>query len=117
DGRMALEYLFLGGQIAVAGRQNFTRLYDLPERVFDPSVLAADGLEEHDAQLELLALGAQALGVGTGSDIADYYRIKITQARPLLPELVARGEIVPVEVEGWREPAYMHRDAVLPRRI
>lgn len=117
EGRMALEYLFLGGQIAAAGRQNFMRLYDVPERVFEADVLETPGLDEHDAQLELLALGAQALGVGTDSDIADYYRIKVTQARTLLPELVARGDLERVEVPGWREATYVHRDAVLPRRI
>ncbi|MSP21564.1 MAG: winged helix-turn-helix domain-containing protein [Dehalococcoidia bacterium] len=32
-------------------------------------------------------------------------------------DLPERGDLEPVNVEGWREPAYVHRDAMLPRRI
>lgn len=32
-------------------------------------------------------------------------------------ELEASGEIRRVQVEGWTQPAYVHRDAVVPRRV
>ena len=54
-------------------------------------VLAAPAPEERDAQRELLCLAARAHGIGGAGDLADYYRIRMPQARPLLRELVEEG--------------------------
>jgi uncharacterized protein YcaQ len=56
------------------------------------------------------------LAVATADDLADYYRIKMPAARPVLRRLVAAGDLVEVEVEGWDRPAYLHPQATLPRR-
>src|SRR5262249_40353195 len=57
----------------------------------------------------------RALGVATAGDLADYFRIKRPIARPLVDELVAAGELVPVAVEGWREPAFLDPAVRAPR--
>jgi uncharacterized protein YcaQ len=117
EAKRALEYLFLTGEIAVTDRLNFSRRYDLPERVHPAELLASPAIEREAAHLELLALGGSALGIGTAHDLTDYFRLPLTATRALLALLVERGDLERVSVDGWREPAYLHRDAALPRRV
>ena len=82
-----------------------------------PEVLAAPTPPEPEARKELLVLAARSLGVGTVRDLADYHRQLIPRCRPLISELVEDGQLVPVTVEGWKEPGYLHPAAALPRRV
>lgn len=116
DGKIALEYLFVKGAVTTAARPNFTRLYDLTERVIPEQHLKSPTPDVEAAQSELLVMGARALGVGTAEDIADYYRLRNPVARPLIDRLARSGELVEVQVEGWRKPAYLHPEATIPRR-
>lgn len=115
NGKVALEALFLKGLVTASDRPNFTRMYDIPERVIPHEALDAPE-PGHDAALaELLTLAAASMGVATADDLADYYRIKMPAARPVLRRLVDSGDLVEVEVEGWDKPAYLHPEATLPR--
>ncbi len=115
--RAVLEAHFGRGALAVAERRpNFSRTFDLAERII-PEKHHRREVGREDAQRELLGQAARAHGVGTAGDLADYYRMPIREARPLLAELAAAGELREVRVEGWREPAYLHRDAAAPGRI
>ncbi len=115
--KTACEYLFAIGAIGVAYRRGFERCYDLMDRVLPQWVTATPTPEVADAKRASLALAARAHGIGTAADLADYYRIKLTAARPALAELVEEGEVVPVSVRGWKEVAYLHRDARIPRKV
>ena len=116
--KRALEWLFVTGQVHVAGRRaSFERLYDLPERVLPPHVLATPTPDEGEARAELLRRAGDALGVATLGDLADYFRMKIPVARPVVAELVAAGELESVTVEGWAQPAYVRPGLVVPRRL
>ena len=117
-GKVALEWLYVSGRLAIAGRdKQFVTAYDLPERVIQPEILAAPPTDETEAKRAMLLLAARSHGVGTAHDLADYFRLPMPQARPLLAELVEAGELVPVEVEGWSEPALAHPEAKRPRRV
>ncbi len=116
--KKVLEYLFASGLVAVAGRnRHFERLYDLPERVIPRAHLEAPEPTVEEASIELIRRGAIAHGVGTQNDLRDYFRMRPELAGPALAALVDSGELVPVRVEGVRRPAYLHRDAVLPRSV
>jgi len=65
----------------------------------------------------LMRLAARAHGIGTADDFADYYRMPIREAKRHVATLVEMGDLRPVRVEGWREAAYLHKDAARPRKI
>ncbi|GAA1509150.1 winged helix-turn-helix domain-containing protein [Nocardioides humi] len=116
--RRMLDYLFTTGDLAIAGRNSqFEIRYDLPERVLPAAVLDAPAMTAADAHVELVRRAARSHGVASAHCLADYYRIRIGEARVAIEELVAAGELERVEVQGWRRPAYLHREARLPRRV
>jgi hypothetical protein len=117
DGKVALEYLFFTGQVAAAGRVNFERLYDLPERVLPAEVLAAATPPAAEAQRELIRIAAAALGVGTEPDLGDYFRLPRADSKARVAELLAAGELTEVAVEGWDALAYLWPAARRPRRL
>jgi hypothetical protein len=117
-GKVALEWLYASGRLAIRERTaTFVTVYDLPERVIRPEVLAAPAAEGTEAKRQLLLLGARSHGIGTAADIADYFRLPMPVARPLIKELVAAGQLEVVEVDGWSEAALVHPDARRPRSI
>jgi uncharacterized protein YcaQ len=118
EAKVALEYLFLTGQLMSRGRgTDFARIYDTPERVLPGDVLNAPTPSEHDARKQLLVRSAIAQGIATASDLADYYRQKPATVKPLIAELVEEGELRAVVVDGWTEKAFVHRSAKLPKQL
>ena len=124
EARKTLDYLYMIGELAVAGRNSqFEVRYDLPERVLPPEVLALPTPDAAEANTELVRRAARSHGVAAGSCLADYYRLRyapaagVPSAKVAIDQLVEEGELLPVRVEGWGRQAYLHRDARLPRRI
>ena len=115
-GKIALEWHFRTGAVNVADRPNFHRMYDVTDRIVAEHH-RSDQLDRDDAIVELLERSVRALGVGTLPDIADYYRIRMPDARRLFPRVLANGSVFEVEVAGWGEPAYRHVEATIPRKI
>jgi uncharacterized protein YcaQ len=124
EARKVLDYLFLVGDVAIAGRTSqFEVLYDLTERVLPPAVLDAPTPTPQEAVTELVRRAARSHGVASAGCLADYYRLRLqpapgkASARVAIDQLVEEGELVPATVQGWRRPVWLHRDARLPRKV
>jgi uncharacterized protein YcaQ len=114
--RATLEALFGRGVLAIAERlENFARRYDLAERVI-PAEHFSRSVDVVEAQRELIRTAARCYGIATADDLADYYRMPAHTARERIAELVGAGELIPVRVEDWRAPAYLHKNAKVPRK-
>jgi len=105
--KTALEYLFFAGRVCAARRVNFERLYDLPERVLPRPVLDAPTPSQDEAQRQLILIAAKRLGVATEADLGDYFRLPRPESKARVAELAEDGGLVPVRVEGWRQPGYL----------
>ncbi|MEJ1155918.1 winged helix-turn-helix domain-containing protein [Microbacterium marmarense] len=120
--KRSLEHLWLFGEVAIAGRRGFERTYALAEDVITPETLARS-VSRPDAIRELVRRASRAYGVATAADLADYWRINDRGAvLAAVAELGDLGELQQVSVEGWSRngrplPTWLHRDAVLPRRV
>jgi uncharacterized protein len=116
--KRALEWLFWCGEVVAARRNgSFARVYDVPERVLSAAVLDAPTPEPAEAYRTLMEVAARALGVAAEVELRDYFRLPVEAARIAVADLVADGTLRPVTVQGWRQTAYLHRAARLPRWV
>ncbi|HEX8140975.1 MAG TPA: crosslink repair DNA glycosylase YcaQ family protein [Pyrinomonadaceae bacterium] len=107
--KRALEMLFTSGELMIARRENFQRIYDLRERVlpsWDDSQLPT--IEETARALALKAV--RALGITKAGWVADYFRTNKRETLSRVAGLGEEGLLRRVSVEGWDEDGYAHPD-------
>ena len=107
DTKIALEWLFWVGAVAVSHRENFTRFYDLSERVL-PAEILGSALPANQAQRELILKASRHLGVATAEDLVDYHRLPKVEGKKRVGELAEDKLLREVVVEGWDRPGYLH---------
>ena len=117
DGKRALEWLFWAGLITTRTRNGFERVYDLTERALPGRIIDLPTPDEPDAIRELVRRSARVMGVATAADLRDYFRLPLADARRAIEELVEAGELTPVSVKDWRQPAFLAPDARVPRKV
>ncbi|MGO1068604.1 winged helix-turn-helix domain-containing protein [Lysobacter sp. CA199] len=112
DEKRWLETGFALGELMVARRENFQRVYDLSERVAGIAVSGWDGtpIDADTVRRETLLKSVRALGVAQARWVADYFRLRPRVRDADLEPLVAQGALLRVEVKGWNAPGYVHRD-------
>jgi uncharacterized protein len=112
--KLALETLFDQGLLAVAFRDGFERVYDLPERVIPQAILDVPTVPERQAVSRLIEMASQALGVATEMDLRDYFRLPAAAAKQAIADARENGAILPVAVESWTHQAYIHQSLKVP---
>jgi len=110
-----LEALWSAGELAVNGRRNFERLYDLPERVIPRRALEAPMPEEATFLRELVVRAVRARGALTDAAIVEHWRFTngLRRIRPQLDALVAEGTLRRLAAEDGGAPFYVLPDAPL----
>jgi uncharacterized protein YcaQ len=105
----ALEIMLLTGEVMVARRQNFQRVYDLRERILpDWDDEAIPSSEELHRALALRTVNA--LGIAFPAWVPDYFRQRKTGIPKRLERLAEEGLLLRIEVAGFEGPAYAHPD-------
>ncbi|WP_404979921.1 winged helix-turn-helix domain-containing protein [Caulobacter sp. BE254] len=118
EAKRATECLFWAGELTTATRRGtFERVYGLPQDVLPKAVWSAPTPSRAQAHRVLLRRAAAAMGVATERDLRDYFRMGLADARQGVAELVEAGDLTPVAVEGWDQPAYLAPGARRPRKV
>lgn len=107
--KRALEMLFTAGELMIARRDKFQRIYDLRERVL-PSWNDASLPSQDETNRTLTLKAVRALGITRAKWVADYFRSDKRATTALVSVLADEGLLLRVRVEGWDEEAYVHPD-------
>lgn len=98
--KFALDYLWRTGRLHVAGRRNFDKVYDLPERCI-PSHAALAASDEAAHVEWACASALERLGVATAIEVRQFwYAIPTAAVNAWLKRAVAEGRVAQVKVEA-----------------
>ena len=98
--KLALEMLFTRGTLMIARRERFQRIYDLTERV-RPDWEDSRAPAAEDSYRALITRTIRALGVAKPEWVANYLQLPAGATRQRLRGMVAGGELLAVDVDGW----------------
>ncbi|MDY1036575.1 winged helix-turn-helix domain-containing protein [Lelliottia sp. CFBP8978] len=113
-----LEGLFTSGKVMVVERRNFQRVYDLTHRVMPHWDDNNDLLSQAAAEAIMLENSARSLGIFRTQWLADYYRLRQPDLKPVLKHWQDNHQVLRVEVEGQGE-MWLHEDLfpLLPQAL
>jgi hypothetical protein len=113
--KRALEHLFAAGEVAIAGRQGFQRVYDLPERVIPKEAIEAPTPSEEEFRRGYALRAVQGRGALTEAGIAEHCRLEggAKAIRPHVDALVAEGALERVALDDGGPPVLIPSGAEL----
>ncbi len=121
--KVVLEALHSAGRLAIAGRDGFQRLYDLPERVLPPEALNGSTPSEEEFVRWATLRGVEARGALTEAAVAEMWRLRggAARIRPHAEALIGEGRLVRAEVEDGKAPVLLpagrDADGALPAAV
>ena len=107
DEKRWLEALFARGELMVARRERFQRVYDLAHRVI-PALHQMEMPSVDQVRSHFVEKSVQALGITQARWVNDYFRIKPRLKDVDMDVLVEQGKVKRVAVAGWSAPGYVH---------
>lgn len=110
-----LDRLWNHGDLVIAGRQGFQRLYDLPERVIPKAVLDTPLPSEAERLRSLVLRAVHARGALTEAGAVEHWRLRggVARIRPVAAALVAEGLLEQIAVEDGGAPVLIAAGADL----
>lgn len=109
--KRALEALHTAGEVMIARREGFQRVYALRERVL-PGWDDARTPSAEEAWRAFVLRAVRSLGVAAARWVPPYFKLPKRGIAPLLAALADAGELTRARVAGWDEPVYLHADAL-----
>jgi uncharacterized protein YcaQ len=97
------------GELMVARRERFQRVYDLTSRVH-PAAGATPRPAAPEVARAFVERSVRALGVTQARWIHDYFRTRPRLDEAGLRSFLDEGTLVEVAVRGWAAPGFVHRD-------
>ena len=115
--KQMLELLWNHGDLVVAGRQGFQRLYDVPERVLAPEILDAPTPKEPARLRELVTRAVRARGALTERGVVEHWRLKggAPRVRQVVEALVDEGVLERFPVDDGGAPVLVAAGTELDR--
>jgi uncharacterized protein len=117
--KRVLDSLWDRGDLAIAGRQGFQRLYDLTERVIPRAVLGTPEPSDGDALRALVLRAVRSRGALTESGIAEHYRLpgRTAAVRPHVDALVGEGALRRLAIDDGGPPVLVPGGLPLGERV
>ncbi|HVF57738.1 MAG TPA: crosslink repair DNA glycosylase YcaQ family protein [Pyrinomonadaceae bacterium] len=98
--KAALEFLWSTGELMVARRESFQKVYDLTGRVFPEQHAAAQPTEQEHVEWAC-STALERLVIATPKELSDFWNaVGIAQAKTWCEEALRAGRVTPVVVES-----------------
>lgn len=111
---LALDLLWNQGKLSIAHRHNFRKYFDLSERVIPSEFIGKQRLKKDELWMYWLKKRVSNVGLlpMTGDNEAWVF-VKQARARKLIDDMLKRGELSQINVEGIKAPFLAPADANL----
>jgi hypothetical protein len=109
--KQALEQLFMAGQLMVAGRKNFQKVYDLTERVL-PSGINTKMPTEKEMAEHLILSAIRANGLVAQHEISYLRKGHKEPVQKTLKHLLKEGAITEIKLENIKEAYYSSHETI-----